>query len=157
MAEEQNQAPQVGFSIEKIYVKDLSVEVPNSPDIFLERELPAVTVELNSSSRIVADGVYECSVHINVMAKIDEKTVFVIECDQAGLFRIAGLPDEQLSMALAIGCPNIVFPYARETISDATLRAGFPPVQLAPYNFEAEFIRQQQAAAQASVTPGATH
>lgn len=148
MAEEQAQAPQVGFSIEKIYVKDLSVEVPNAPAIFLEREAPSVDVQLNSSSNTVAEGVYENVIQIVVTATIGDKTVFMVECHQAGLFRISGVPQEQLSMALGIGCPNIVFPYARETICDAVLRAGFPPVQLAPFNFEAEYIRQQQAAAQ---------
>jgi preprotein translocase subunit SecB len=149
MAEEQNQAPQVGFSIEKIYVKDLSVEVPNAPAIFLERDLPEVDVQLNTSSKTIADGVYENVIQIVVTAKIGDKNVFMVECHQAGLFRISGIPQEQLSMALGIGCPNIVFPYARETICDAVLRAGFPPVQLAPFNFEAEYIRQQQQAAQA--------
>jgi preprotein translocase subunit SecB len=140
----------VGFSIEKIYVKDLSVEVPNAPAIFLEREAPAVDVQLNTHSTMIAEGVYEAVIQISVNAKIGDKTVFMVECEQAGLFRISGVPQEQLTMALGIGCPNIVFPYARETICDAVLRAGFPPVQLAPFNFEAEFIRQQQAAAQAT-------
>lgn len=150
MAEEQAQAPQMGFSIEKIYVKDLSVEVPNAPAIFLERDLPEVDVQLNTRSNTVAEDVYENILQITVTAKIGDKAVFMVECEQAGLFRISGLPQDQLSMALGIGCPNIVFPYARETICDAVLRAGFPPVQLAPFNFEAEYIRQQQAAAQAS-------
>jgi preprotein translocase subunit SecB len=154
MAEEQAQAPQAGFSIEKIYVKDLSVEVPHAPSIFLERELPTVDVQLNTHSSVIAEGVYENVIQITVSAKIGDKTVFLVECAQAGLFRISGLPQEQLSMALGIGCPNIIFPYARETVCDVVLRAGFPPVQLAPFNFEAEYIRQQQLAAQAT---DATH
>lgn len=149
MAEEQ-QAPQVMFHIEKIYVKDLSVEVPNAPAIFLEREAPEIAVDLTTQSNMVAQDVYENTIKITITAKLGEKTVFLIECAQAGLFRIAGLPQEQLSMALGIGCPNIIFPYARETISDVVLRAGFPPLQLAPFNFESEYLRQQQAAAQGS-------
>jgi preprotein translocase subunit SecB len=147
MAEEQ-QAPQVAFSIEKIYVKDLSVEVPHAPSIFLERDVPEIAVELTTHSNNVGQDVYENVVKVTVSAKLGDKTVFLIECEQAGIFRIAGLPQDQLNMALGIGCPNILFPYARETVSDVVLRAGFPPLQLAPFNFEAEFLRQQQAAMQ---------
>ncbi len=149
MAEEQ-QAAQMVFQIEKIYVKDLSVEVPNAPAIFLERDVPQVGVELGTQSRAIGEGVYESSIKVTVTARLGEKTVYLVECEQAGIFRIAGLPPEQLSLALGIGCPNIVFPYARETVSDVILRAGFPPLQLAPVNFEGEYLmRQQQAAAQA--------
>jgi preprotein translocase subunit SecB len=147
MAEE-HQAPQVAFSIEKIYVKDLSVEVPHAPSIFLERDVPEIAVELTTHSNNVGQDVYENVVKVTVSAKLGDKTVFLIECEQAGIFRIAGLPQDQLNMALGIGCPNILFPYARETVSDVVLRAGFPPLQLAPFNFEAEFLRQQQAAMQ---------
>ena len=150
MAEEQNQAAQVGFSIEKIYVKDLSVEVPNAPAIFLERDLPEVDVQLNTSSNVIADGVYETVIQIVVTAKIGDKNVFMVECHQAGVFRISGIPQEQLSMALGIGCPNIVFPYARETICDAVLRAGFPPVHLAEINFQAMYQQQAEDASQAA-------
>lgn len=146
------QTPQVVFHIEKIYVKDLSVEVPNAPAIFLERESPEIAVELTTQNNTINEEVYESTVKVTVSAKLGEKTVFLIECEQAGLFRIAGLPQDQLVMALGIGCPNIIFPYARETISDVVLRAGFPPLQLAPFNFEGEFLRQQQTAAE-----GGTH
>jgi preprotein translocase subunit SecB len=147
MAEEQ-QTPQVTFNIEKIYVKDMSVEVPNAPSIFLERETPEIGVELSTESKPLGNDVYENTIKVTVTAKFGEKTAFLVECEQAGIFSIAGLSPEQLSMALGIGCPNILFPYARETISDVVLRAGFPPLQLAPFNFETEFFRQQQAAAE---------
>lgn len=147
MAEEQ-QNPQVVFHIEKIYVKDLSVEVPNAPSIFLEREAPEMAVELTTQNNAISAEIFESIVKVTVSAKLGDKTVFLIECEQAGLFRIAGLPQDQLAMALGIGCPNIIFPYARETISDVVLRAGFPPLQLAPFNFEGEFLRQQQLAAE---------
>ncbi len=147
MAEEQ-QNPQVVFHIEKIYVKDLSVEVPNAPAIFLEREAPEMAVELTTQNNAISAEIFESTVKVTVSAKLGDKTVFLIECEQAGLFRIAGLPQDQLAMALGIGCPNIIFPYARETISDVVLRAGFPPLQLAPFNFEGEFLRQQQLAAE---------
>ncbi|MEW6133982.1 MAG: protein-export chaperone SecB [Pseudomonadota bacterium] len=149
MAEEQ-QNPQMVFQIEKIYIKDLSVEVPNAPAIFLEREAPQISVELGTHSTPIGENVYESSIKVTVSAKLGEKTVYHVECEQAGIFRIAGFPQEQLPMALGIGCPNIVFPYARETIADVIVRAGFPPLHLAPINFEAEFmLRQQQAAADA--------
>lgn len=151
MAEAQ-QAPQMTFNIEKIYVKDLSVEVPNAPSIFLERETPAIGVELGTQSAAIGEDVYESTIKITVTAKLGDKTVYLVECEQAGIFRIAGLPPEQVSMALGIGCPNIIFPYARETVSDVVLRAGFPPLQLAPVNFEGEYLRQQQAAALAQDT-----
>lgn len=146
MAEEQ-QPSQVVFQIDKIYVKDLSVEVPNAPTVFLEREAPEISVDLGTYSTAVGTDVFESTIKITVTAKLRDKTMFLVECEQAGLFRIAGLPQDQLSMALGIGCPNIIFPYARETISDVVLRAGFPPLQLAPFNFEGEFLRQQQMAA----------
>jgi preprotein translocase subunit SecB len=146
MAEEQ-QPPQVVFQIDKIYVKDLSVEVPNAPAVFLEREAPEISVDLATNNTAVGTDVFESTIRITVTAKLGDKTLFLIECEQAGLFHISGLPQDQLSMALGIGCPNIIFPYARETISDVVLRAGFPPLQLAPFNFEGEFLRRQQMAA----------
>lgn len=153
MAEEQ-QAPQMVFNIEKVYVKDLSVEVPHAPSIYLEREAPDIGVELATESTPLGQYMYESVIKVTVTAKKGDKIFFLIECAQAGIFRIAGLPDEQVPLALGIGCPNIIFPYARETVSDVILRAGFPPLQLAPFNFEAEFLRQQQEASQAT---GAAH
>ncbi len=156
MAEEQQQAPQMGFNIEKIYVKDLSVEVPNAPAVFLEREAPQIDVQLGSQSNAISQDVYENTVKVTVTAKVGDKTLFLVECVQAGIFRISGVPQEQLPLVLGIGCPNIVFPYLRETVSDVVIRAGFPPLLLNPFNFEAEFMRQQQAAAQGQA-PGTTH
>lgn len=149
MAEEQ-QTPQMVFQIEKIYVKDLSVEVPGAPAIFLEREMPQINVELGTQSTAIAEDAFESLIKVTVTAKQGDKTAYLIECVQAGIFRIAGLPQEQLSMALGIGCPNIIFPYARETVADVIQRAGFPPLHLAPVNFEGEYLlRQQQAATEA--------
>lgn len=154
MAEEQ-QTPQMVFHIEKIYVKDISLEVPNAPGIFLERDMPQVSVELGTQSSALSQDAFETTIKVTATAKLGDKTVYLAECEQAGIFRIAGLTQEQLSMALGIGCPNILFPYARETIANIVMRAGFPPLQLDPVNFEAEFmLRQQQAAAQAQ---GDTH
>lgn len=139
------QEVQMVFSIEKLYVKDLSVEVPNSPQIFLEREAPEISVQLSSQSQSVSDDVYETQVKATVTANLGDKTMFLIEATQSGIFRIANVPAEQLEPLLGIGCPNIVFPYLRETVSDLVIRAGFPPVLLNPVNFEALFMQQKQA------------
>jgi preprotein translocase subunit SecB len=151
MAEEQQQA-QMGFNIEKIYVKDLSVEVPNAPAIFLSREQPQIDVQLNTQSNHIEQDVYEVSLTSTVTAKLQDKTAFLVEITQSGIFRIQGVPQDQLPMVLGIGCPNIVFPYMRESISDVVIRAGFPPMLLNPVNFETLFMQQQAAQQSGSQT-----
>jgi preprotein translocase subunit SecB len=136
------------FTIEKIYVKDLSLEVPNAPQIFLEREQPQVEVQLNTSANKVDEGIYESTLSITVTSKVGEKTAFLIEVSEAGIFQLRNIPDADLESVLGIACPNIIFPYAREVISDVLVRAGFPPMLLAPVNFEALFQQQKQASAQ---------
>ena len=138
---------QPSFTIEKIYVKDLSVELPNAPQCFLEREQPQIDVQLRTAGAAVGDGVFDVALTVTVTAKIGEKTLFLVEAAQAGIFRILNVPEAELGPVIAIGCPNILFPYARETVSDCVTRAGFPPVILAPVNFEALY-QQQMAAAQ---------
>ena len=158
MAEEQQpaqQAAQMGFNIEKIYVKDLSAEVPNAPGVFLERETPQMDVQLHTQGSSIGQDMYEVTITATVTGKIADKTLFLVEITQAGIFRIQGVPQEQMPMVLGIGCPNIVFPYLRETISDVVIRAGFPPLLLNPVNFEVLFMQQQQQAAQQPA--GATH
>ncbi len=147
MADEQ----QPVFNIEKLYVKDLSVEVPNAPAIFMEREAPQTEVNMSTESQALGADVYHTSITVTVTAKAGDKTLFLVECTQAGIFRIQNVPAEQMPMVLGIGCPNIVFPYLREAVSDALIRAGFPPLLLNPVNFEALFMQQQQAA------PAQTH
>ncbi|HXE39138.1 MAG TPA: protein-export chaperone SecB [Azonexus sp.] len=139
---EQNE--QVVFGIEKLYVKDLSVEVPNAPEIFLEREAPQVEIQLNSGGRAVGEGVFEVVLTVTVTAKLADKTVFLVEVGQAGIFRIVNVPQEQLEPLIAVACPNILFPYARETVSDAVTRAGFQPIVLQPVNFEAMYMQRLQ-------------
>ena len=148
---EQNEQPV--FGIEKLYVKDISVEVPNAPDIFLEREAPQVEIQLNSAGRGLGDGAFEVLLTVTVTAKLGEKTVFLVEVGQAGIFRILNVPNEQIEPLIAVACPNILFPYARETVSDAVTRAGFSPVVLQPVNFEAMYMQrlQEQAPASAEV------
>ena len=124
------------FSIEKIYVKDLSIEVPNAPQIFLERETPGIEVQIQSAATAIGDGLFEVALTVTVNAKEGEKAFFLVEVVKAGIFQIRNVPEQDMEPILAVACPNILFPYARETISDAVNRAGFPPVILAPVNFE---------------------
>jgi preprotein translocase subunit SecB len=137
------------FSIEKIYVKDLSIEVPNAPQIFLERETPGIEVQIQSAAQAVGDGLFEVALTITVNAKEGEKAFFLVEVVKAGIFQIRNVPESDMDPILAVACPNILFPYARETISDAVNRAGFPPVILAPVNFESLYqqrlMEQQQS------------
>lgn len=146
---EQQENKQPVFNIEKLYVRDLSVEVPNAPAAFLEREQPNVNVELATNGRALEEGFYEVSLKVTVTASVGEdKTLFLVEATQAGVFQLRNIPQSDLEPVLMIGCPNILFPYAREVISDAVTRAGFQPVLLAPVNFEAMYqARQQETAA----------
>lgn len=138
------------FNIEKLYVKDLSVEVPNAPAIFTERDAPGMDVNLSTESRAIGPDLYHTSITATITAKVGDKAMFLVECTQAGIFRIQNVPDEQMPMVLGIGCPNIVFPYLRETVSDVVIRAGFPPLLLNPVNFEALFMQQAQQQQQAA-------
>lgn len=146
----QDTAP--AFSIEKIYVKDLSLEVPNAPQCYLERDAAEINLQLQTAGEAVGDGIFNVVLTLTVTAKIGDKTQFLIEAAQAGIFQIRNVPNEELEPIVAVACPNILFPYARETISDAVTRAGFPPVLLSPVNFEAIYRDRlsQQAAQQAS-------
>lgn len=145
MSDVATQANQPLFSIEKIYLKDLSVEVPNAPQIFLERESPQVDVQLHHSSSKIEDGIYHTLLTVTVSAKLGEKTMFLVEAGQAGIFTVKNIPDADVEVVLAISCPNILFPYARQTVSEALVAAGFPPVLLNPVNFEALYAAQKQA------------
>lgn len=137
------------FSIEKLYVKDLSLEVPNAPQVFLERETPQINVQLRTESNAVDEGIFEVTLTVTVTAQLpEEKTVFLVEVAQAGIFQIRNVPTEDLEPIMMIGCANILFPYAREAVSDAVSRAGFQPVILAPVNFEALFQQNREQSAQ---------
>lgn len=154
MAEEQQ--PQPMFTIDKIYVKDLSVEVPNAPQVFLERETPRVDVQLSTEAKRVDDGHYEVTLSVTTTAKANDKTFFLVEAHQAGIFQIRNLPQDSLDLVLSITCPNILFPYVRETISDSISRSGFPPFLLAPVNFEALYQQRMQQQAGESAQPAPT-
>jgi preprotein translocase subunit SecB len=147
---EQAQQQGPGFGIEKLYLKDVSVEVPNSPEIFTSRETPKISVELNNNAKPLPDGFFEVALQITVTSKIADKTAFLIDVTQAGIFAVKNLPEESLEPILAITCPNILFPYAREAISDLITKAGFTTVLLNPINFETLYMQQKQQQAAAS-------
>jgi preprotein translocase subunit SecB len=130
-------------------VKDLSLEIPNAPQIFTEREVPQVGIEISNSASKLDEGVYEVVLTITVTSKLADKTVFLIEVAQAGIFQVQNVPEENLEIIFSITCPNILFPYAREVVSDVSVRAGFPSVVLSPINFEALYAQQKQQQAQA--------
>jgi preprotein translocase subunit SecB len=141
---------QPGFAIEKLYVKDASLEIPNAPQIFTDRTAPQVNVELGNIAQKLDEGVFEVALKVTVTAKIADKTAFLVEITQAGVFAIRNVAEENLEMILAITCPNILFPYAREAVSDLVTRAGFAPVLLNPINFEALYMQQKQQAENAA-------
>ncbi|HEY7986831.1 MAG TPA: protein-export chaperone SecB [Methylophilaceae bacterium] len=149
MAEENQQAnpqetAQSVFNIEKIYVKDLSLEIPNAPQVFLQKDAPQVSIELQNKASMVDDGIYDVVLTITVTAKIEDKVAFLVEVAQAGIFQVRNVPQEAIDGLMSVTCANILFPYAREAVSDMVTRAGFPPVVLNPINFEAIFMQQKQ-------------
>jgi preprotein translocase subunit SecB len=150
MADQQAQDPV--FQIQRVYLKDLSLEQPNSPAILLQQEQPTVDIQLGVDAQPVVEGVFEVTVSATVQTKIGDKTVFLVEAKQAGIFEIRNLPQEQMGPILGIACPQIVYPYLRGNVADMIQRGGFPPVHLAEINFQAMFEQQQaqQAAAQAA-------
>jgi len=135
------------FNIQRIYLKDLSVELPNAPQILLEQGNPAVDVQLNVNAENVVDGVYEITVGATVTTKLNDKVLFLVEAKQSGLFEIRNVPEDQLQPIIAIACPQIVYPYLRATVADAINRTGFPAVHLTEVNFQAMYQSQldQQA------------
>lgn len=141
------------FAIRRIYVKDLSLETPNSPFIFETPWEPKVDVQLNVNSRKVADGLYEVVISVTVTTKVGEKVAFLIEVQQAGVFAIANFPDAQVHRMLGSYCPNILFPFARELVSDLVGRAGFPPLYLTPINFDALYEQQMVQQGQGGELP----
>jgi preprotein translocase subunit SecB len=135
---------QPSFQIEKIYVKDLSLEIPNAPQVFAEQLNPQLEVQIATEVTNFAQDYFEVAVSATVTAKAGERTVFLAEVVQAGIFSLRNVPQQELDPLLAIGCPTVLFPYLREVISDLVARGGFPPVLLAPVSFEALYMQRQQ-------------
>jgi preprotein translocase subunit SecB len=144
------------FNMDKIYVKDISLEIPHAPQIFLQQETPQIEVQLHSQANALDEGVYEVVVTTTVTAKLaDSKVMFLIEAKQAGIFQVRNVPNDELEPILAVMCPNILFPFLREVVSDVSVRGGFAPVMLTPINFEILYQQQKQQLAQAA--PTTTH
>jgi preprotein translocase subunit SecB len=134
------------FQIQRIYLKDMSLEQPNSPQILLEQAQPQVDINLGLGAAPIADGIYEVTVTATVTTKVGDKTLFLVEAKQAGIFEIRNIPEEQLQPIIGIACPGIVYPYLRAIVSDICTRAGFPPVLLTEVNFQAMYEAQQAQA-----------
>lgn len=149
VADEQ-QAAQPMFTIEKLYVKDMSLEVPSGAEVFLQQQAPEVGIQFKTAFAQLGPDVFEGVLQVTVTAKAESKIYFLVDVQQAGVFRVSGLPEEALRPFLASAVPNILFPYAREAVTDATIRAGFPPVVLQPVNFDA--VAQEEGAASEAPT-----
>jgi preprotein translocase subunit SecB len=135
------------FQIQRVYLKEASLEQPNSPSILLEQESPTVDIQLGVNAAPVAEGMFEVTVTATVQTKIKDKTVFLVEVTQAGIFEIRNLAQEQMSNIMGIACPQIVYPYLRGNVADLIQRGGFPPVHSSEINFQAMYEQQQQQAA----------
>jgi preprotein translocase subunit SecB len=144
------------FNIQRVYLKEVSLEQPNSPAILLEQEQPAVDIQLGVEAAPVADGIFEVCVTATVHTKIKDKTVFLVEAKQAGIFEVRNVPEDQMGQIMGIACPQIVYPYLRGNVADLIQRGGFPPVHLSEINFQAMYEQQQLAQAQAAAAPAGT-
>lgn len=132
------------FQIQRIYTKDLSLEQPNSPQILLEQEQPHVDINLGVEVQPVVEGIFEVAVTATVHTKLKDKTLFLVEAKQAGIFEIRNIPQDQMNPIIGIACPQIIYPYLRAVVADVITSAGFPPVHLAEVNFQAMYEAQQQ-------------
>ena len=162
MSEQQPQTPQSPqpqpsqqpvFSIEKIYLKDLSLEIPGAPQVFSEREAPQLDVNIHNAATVVDKGIYEVVLTATVTAKNKDKTAFLVEVAQAGIFQIRNVAERDLDPVLAIACPNILFPYVREVVSSVIARAGFPTFLLNHLSFEALYQQHLQQKQQQQSQP----
>ena len=145
MAEQQNPV----FQIQRLYLKESSLEQPNSPAILLEQQQPTVDIQLGVGAAPVAEGMFEVTVTATVHTKVNDKTLFLVEAKQAGIFEIRNLPEDQMGQVMGIACPQIVYPYLRGNVADLIQRGGFPPVHLSEINFQAMYEQQQSDAASA--------
>lgn len=155
MNEEATESQQTVFNIEKLYVKDLSLEMPHAPAIFLEREAAQIEIQLNTQAVTVGEEVFEVTLTATVTSKLKDKALFLIEAKQAGIFRIRNVPQEELEPVLGVVCPNMLYPYLREVVTDISVRAGLAPVVLGPMNFESMYQQQKQQQTQPAAQ--ATH
>ncbi|KAA0181418.1 protein-export chaperone SecB [Cupriavidus gilardii] len=150
----QQQDDQPYFNIQRVYLKDMSLEQPNSPQIFLETEAPSVEVQVNVGASQLTDGIFEVVVTGTVTTKVQDKVAFLVEAHQAGIFDIRNVPDEQLDPLLGIACPTILYPYLRSNIADVITRAGFQAIHLSEINFQALYEQRLQAAMEQAQAEG---
>lgn len=150
MADQNQPEQQPVFNIQRLYLKDMSLEQPNSPAIFLEQEAPGIEVSIDVGAEQLAEGIHEATVTVTVTAKIRDKVAFLVEGKQAGIFELRNIPDDQMEPLLGIACPNIIYPYLRANMADLVTRAGFPPIHLTEINFELFYHQRKQALAQAA-------
>jgi len=142
MSEEQNQQQ---FAIQKIYLKDVSFESPNAPAVFQDAEWkPEINVQLNTEGKTIAEGIHEVTLTVTVTAKKEDKTAFLVEVKQSGIFQLTGFEQDQLGGMLGAYCPEVLFPFAREAIADLVAKGGFPQLLLSPVNFNALYMQHQQ-------------
>jgi preprotein translocase subunit SecB len=157
---ENEQTPEAGaeqgqrqFGIQRIYTKDLSFETPNSPAIFKEQWTPETNLNLNTEVQQLEEGLFEVSVSVTVTSKLGEKTAFLVEVKQAGIFNLSGFSQQEMGQMLGAYCPNLLFPYAREVVSDLVTKGSFPQLLLSPVNFDALYAQHQQKLAQQAAGP----
>ncbi|MBM3364828.1 MAG: protein-export chaperone SecB [Betaproteobacteria bacterium] len=153
MSDQLSQELQASFNIQRIYLKDMSLEQPNSPAIFLEQDGPSIEVQIDVGNQKLADDIYEATVTVTITAKIRDKIAFLVEGKQGGIFELRNIPEDQLEPLLGIACPNILYPYLRANIADMVTRGGFPPIHLTEINFEVFYQQRKQVLAQAATTP----
>ncbi len=151
MSDQNSQATETApmFNIQRIYLKDMSLEQPNSPAIFLDQDGPSIEVSIDVGSESLAEAIFEATVTITVTAKVRDKIAFLVEGKQAGIFEVRNIPQDQIEPLMGIACPNILYPYLRANIADLVTRAGFPPVHLAEINFEVFYHQRKQVMSQA--------
>jgi preprotein translocase subunit SecB len=156
-AQQPEQSQQAQFTVEKIYLKDLSLEIPNAPQIFLQVENPQIEISVHTGAAVLDPaGMYEAVLTVTVTAKTADKTVFLVEAAQAGIFRILNLPPEEIDAVLGVLCPSTLLPYARETVASTLVRAGFPPVMLQHMSFDAAYQERLRQLQQSQAAPAAT-
>ena len=143
-----SEAPQTQFALQRLYLSDVSFEAPNSPEVFMVKEQPNVDVKLDTSNRQINEELYEVTVKITAQVTFGERTAFLADVEQSGAFQIVGIEGDNLEHALGAFSPNILFPYAREAIDNLVVKGGFPPLMIAPVNFEAIFAERKQREAQ---------
>ena len=142
------------FALQKLYIKDVSFETPNSPAVFTQKWEPQVEFNLGSNAQTLQEGLYEVSLTVTVTVKLEDKTAYLVEVTQAGIFTMTGFEENEMGPMIGSYCPNILFPYAREAVSDIVIKGGFPPMLLAPVNFEALYMQHVQQMQQQQTVAG---